>query len=47
MRGVAEPALGVGAEFHVEDGDSGEGYPIIESPSESPRIYISKMIVHF
>ena len=37
VRGVE---LGVGAELDIGAGDSEEGFPVIESPSEKPRIVI-------
>ena len=47
VRGVAEPAVGVGAEkLSIGAGDSEEGFPVIESPSKKPRIVICKMIVN-
>ena len=42
VRGVE---LGVGAELDIGAGDSEEGFPVIESPSEKPRIVICKIIV--
>ena len=45
VRGVAEPAIGVGAEkLSIGAGDSEEGFPVIESPSKKPIIVICKMI---
>ncbi len=41
VRGVAEPAVGVGAEkLSIGAGDSEEGFPVIESPSKKPIIVI-------
>ena len=44
VRGVTEPALGVGAEFDIGAGDTGEDYlphePVIESPSDIIIAYI-------
>ena len=42
VRGVE---LGVGAELDIGAGDSEEGFPVIESPSEEPRIVICKIMV--
>ena len=42
VRGVE---LGVGAELDMGGGDSEEGFPVIESPSEEPRIVICKIMV--
>ena len=38
VRGVAEPAIGVGAEkLSIGAGDYEEGFPVIESPSKKTQ----------